>query len=104
MNGWRAYFADGQRIDSAQSSWADLPAEGLVGVVVFEDPPYRHLVYGGDWTWIEDGEIHKSSTVWGDWVNPPEIACRSCLKRGAAMSDADFELVQAEMMRDRRWP
>lgn len=104
MIGWRAYYADGRRVDSSESTWAGLPGEGLVGVVVFEDPPYRRVVYGGDWTWVENGEIRKSGTTWIGFVDPPDVSCRSCVKRGAAMPDAEFEAVQVEMMGDKRWP
>lgn len=104
MKGWRAYYADGRRIDSSESSWAKLPPEGVVGVVEFQDPPYRKLHDGGDWIWMEEGEILVSGTVWNGWVDPPNVRCQSCIKRGAAIEDEEFEAIQAEMMADKRWP
>lgn len=75
-----------------------------MGVVVFLNPPYRRIVDGGDWTWMSDGEIHVSGTTWGGFIDPPDLRCRSCVKRGAAMPDEEWRSVQAEMLEDRRWP
>ena len=106
MRGWRAYYASGERIDSSESSWANLPANDLVGVVVFKDPPYRHMIDGYDWVWMEDGEIHLTEThsEWGKWSDPPQLDCNSCLKKGVGMDDEDFASLQSEMFEDRRWP
>ena len=103
---WRAYYSDGYRVDSSQASWAQIPDDDLVGVVVFETAPNRHLMDGYDWVLMEDGELHTVYThlEWGKWADPPPLDCNSCLKRGGAMSDADFKALQAEMFEDRLWP
>lgn len=101
---WRAYYADGTRYSSAERSWSDLPADGMVGVVVFSEPPYRRIIDGADWIWMEGGEVRTSGTMWGGWVEPPALECRSCLKRCAALPDDEWKKVQREMTEDRRWP
>lgn len=103
---WRAYYADGSRYESTDVDWRDLPAEGLVGVVVFHDPPYRQIVDGGDWFYLDDdGTPATTATAdqWGEWVDPPD-APETEVKRGQALSDVAWERVRHEMIDDRTWP
>lgn len=103
MKGWHAYYADGSRYSSADASWNDLPEDGLLGVVVFGEPPYRRIVDGADWIWLQDGEIRSVTTAgeWGTWAEPPEVDCASCLKRCVGLPDDEWARVHAEMLADR---
>lgn len=103
--GWRAYYASGYTISNVAAAWSKIPRDQLVGVVVFHDRPYRTLVMGNDWVWMEDGQIHGSgSGEWGEWAEPPDVSCNDCLKRGAAMPDDDWEGLQDKMLEDKNWP
>lgn len=106
MLGWRAYYSDGRTFASDGVAWAHLPPEGMVGVVVYLEPPYRTLLTGGDWYWMEDGEIRrtKNHPEWGEWADPPEVECAACVKKSGAMSDDAFEALLVEMMEAREWP
>lgn len=106
MQGWRAWYDDDGVYSSAHVAWADLPETGMVGVVVYEEPPYRRIVDGGDWYWMEDGMIHCTETHgdWGLFVEPPKVACQACVKKSGDMSDDAFRAVQREMMEARAWP
>lgn len=96
---WRAFYADGARYSSADTEWQSLPATGLVGVVVYMEPPYRRIIDGHDWVWMEAGEFRVvDSTTWGEWADEPVVACAACLKRGEGMEDVAWAAVQAEML------
>jgi hypothetical protein len=102
---WRAFYADGSRFSSAEMHWQALPATGLVGVVIYLEPPYRRIIDGHDWVWMEGVELHAVTThaEWGRWA-PKPVACGSCVKQGAAMDDDAFAAVQAEMLAARTVP
>lgn len=103
--GWRAYFADGDTFTFTEpSAWEDLPGEGLVGVVEFLTPPYRRIVDGGDWYWMDEaGRVQKSGTRWGGRVEVPEEA-RGYVISGAGLADDEYEQIAARMDADRDWP
>lgn len=103
---WRAWYADGRVFSYKDVMWQKLPAKGLVGVVIYETPPYRRIMDGGDWFWLENGDLHVSAThdEWGKWVNPPDVPCKSCVKQGQAMSNEAFEGIQKEMLEATEWP
>lgn len=103
--GWRAYY-DGFRVfDSSDCNWTDLPDEGIVGVVVFKTPPYREIVDGGDWFYIEDNIPRTTDTAdeWGEWVNPPGYP-DSIVKQGKVLPDEEWEAFQWAMRHDKSWP
>jgi hypothetical protein len=105
---WRAWYPD-RVFGSEDVAWTDLPAEGLQVVVVYLPNPgagpawLRQMYAGGDWYWLTGGEIHyaASAAEMGTWREPPtpaELPCRSCLKRGSMLSDADFRAIVTEAM------
>jgi hypothetical protein len=109
IRGWRAWVWDGEQVSrhsSADFRWQELPSEGVVGVVVYLDPPYRRILDGHDWIWMSEGEfdIVPTHPEWGKWADPPMGACRSCLKKGAPVLDDEWARVQAAMLEDRTWP
>lgn len=103
---WKAWYEDGRKFSSADTMWQDLPNRGMVGVVVYEEYPYRRILDGGDWYWLENGDIHQTNTheEWGQFLPAPDINCTSCLKRSGVMSDTAWKRIQAQMIGDRTWP
>jgi hypothetical protein len=103
---WRAWYEDGAVYNSVEMAWQALPAEGLVGVVVYLDPavtPFRAVVIGGDWYWLEHGEVHASGTMWNGYVKPPDVE-PSLLKRSGVLSDEAWTEVQREITAAREAP
>lgn len=105
MRGWRAFYADGSEYTSRESTWRELPERGLVGVVVYLSHPYRQILDGHDWMWMEDGAIKVRDThpEWGRWAVRPDVP-DDMLKRGEAMDDDAWEDVRARMMGARSCP
>jgi hypothetical protein len=106
---FRAWYEDGSAYSCADVPWQELPAEGMVGVVVYLDPhvtPYRRIVDGCDWYWLADGQIQGVMThaQWGKFAPAPNVGCLSCLKRSGVMDDDAFRGVQREMMAAREPP
>lgn len=108
MRGWRSWYSVLRRewvvYSSAEWELHELPREGCLGFVVYLDPPYRYIVLGGDWYWLENGKFHASDTIWNGYVDPPGVACSSCLKRSGVLDDDVWAEVQREMMEAREWP
>jgi hypothetical protein len=104
---FRAWYEDRRVYSSAETPWQDLPAEGMVGVVVYLSEsvtPFRAVVIGGDWYYLEGGEVRASETMWDGYVEPPAVKCMACLKRSGRLSDEAWAEVQAEMMAAREAP
>lgn len=97
--GWRAHYGIGDTVDSVETSYGDLP-DGLPGVVEFLEPPYRKIVDGGDWLWMEDGRWQATGSVWGGWVDRPHPYAI----RGKALADGEWRQLRRQMMNDREWP
>lgn len=116
MKGWRAWYAisrtEWEVYSSADTPWQEVPSgetdgpEGTVGVVVYQDPPYRTILTGGDWYYMQDGEIRrvKNHPEWGQWAEAPDVPCKSCVKQSGALADDTFEALLVEMMEARGWP
>lgn len=106
MRGWRAFYADGRAYASTRVAWQELPARGLVGVVVYLSHPYRRILDGHDWIYLEDGEFVTVGThpEWGRWTPKPDGVPADMLKRGAAMPDGAWEEMQKAMMEARTCP
>lgn len=96
---WKAWYTRGRVYDSDDTDWKDLPRTGVLGVVVYLEPPYRRLESGGDWYYIEDGEPVSTNThpQWGSWIDPPDAPIDE-LKRGEGTSDEKWDKVHTEMM------
>lgn len=102
MEGWKAWYADGSIYDSRSTRWTELPKTGIIGVVVYYEKPYRNLVYGGDWYYIDGGVPTCTDTVeWGSWVDPPDVPPEE-LKQSGTLED--FDSVLDTMMGDKQWP
>lgn len=76
---WRAFYADETEYVSTETTYEELPREGMVGVVEYEEDPYRKKVHGGDWYWMELGRWHLIPTgAWNTWQpRPVDHAIRS---------------------------
>lgn len=100
---WRAYYAGGVTFDSSETRVEELP-DGLLGVVEFLEHPYRKIVDGGDWYWMEDGRWQATGSIWEGWVERPEGVPDERLKRGLGISDDGWSEARARMLDDLNWP
>ena len=93
---WRAWYADGRRFDSSDTTIKELPAEGLVCVVEYLDYPYKNI-YHGEYIWNRDGKwgtarAEFDAKVYGDHVFP-----------GVLMPNGEWSELQDEAMGS-TWP
>ena len=51
---WKAWYRGGQAYCSTGYDWADLPGEGVVGVVIVFDDGTRRNMTGSDFYWMAD--------------------------------------------------
>lgn len=99
MLGFYAWYTEGRLFRGVNyDDWVPLPKEGLLGVVVFRKTgktPYD----GADWTWFDGREWgFVPSVSWDGTYEPkPALPCSSCIKRGDAVSDDEYEKVALEM-------
>lgn len=103
---WRAWYTDSRKFNSVETDWNNLPETGVLGVVVYYEPPYREIVSGGDWYYLDsNGKPAKKMThdEWGKWVVPPDVP-EDDLKRGEGTTDERWSEVQTEMMETKQCP
>lgn len=93
MAAYRAYYLGGEEYAIDESSWKDLPATGVLVVVQYRDTG-KTVFAGGDWYWLDSKcDVRYLPTIeWGIDRHPPDIQCRSCLKKGVAASDEEFQM------------
>jgi len=95
----RVWYTDRVYDVTSFGEWKALPEIGVV--VVAESKETGVTKYdSGDWYWMDREGLHKvPSRDWGTWEPRPEgIECYSCIKKGAAVSDAEFQRVTDEVM------
>jgi len=57
---WRAFYTDGSSIASSESTWRELPAEGLVLLKVWPDEGPKAIYCGTDATWWDEaGRVYQ---------------------------------------------
>ncbi len=109
--GWRAWYADGAVFDNAKTEWDDLPADGVITIVVYFDQPapsgapLRRILDSSDWYFrAPDG---------GDWIyghnndDPEETKRRypgASLKRGRWTTDCRIKEIETAAMQARNQP
>jgi hypothetical protein len=106
---WRAWVWDGEAVEvyaSDDTEWRDVPRLGVVAVVVYLDPPYRRIIDGHDWIWVEDGafQVVDTDPEWGEWAAPPDRVNEPGCKRGSAVPDDVWAEIQQAAMEAREWP
>lgn len=95
MAGWLAIYSDRSEYASSTTTWAELPETGVQVVVVFFNDGTRQINDGADWYWLEDERVRTvSSGPWGTWKERPDLPCRSCVKQGEGIDDAEFAVIQ----------
>lgn len=75
--GWRIYYTDGSKVDSAQSIWAAAPGTNVQAVLVFMDVrPYKNI-YMGQEEYVIPGETVTKKTgkamnlnAWNSFIAP----------------------------------
>lgn len=93
---WRAWYTEGRVYTSDETDWLKLPSDGLVWVTVYRDTGKTHY-NGGDWYWIEGDRVrYVPSREWGVDEPRPDVACLSCVKRGAGVPDEEFRKIAIE--------
>lgn len=103
---WRVWYADSGVYDSTEMDWVDLPDSGMLGAVVYYERPYREIVNGGDWFYLDDNGVPTRTEThdeWGEWVPKPEAPDEE-IKQGQAVSDELWQQKQHEMQESREWP
>ena len=88
---WRAYYTERRVFRSEETTWQELPATGVLAVFLLNPTGLTRLL-GGDWYSRDgDGVFHYvPSRAWGAWEPAPATLCRSCVKQGVGIPDADW--------------
>lgn len=53
ISSWRIYYADGSVYTPRNTTLANVPTDGVVGLVVFTRDGKKYRVYGADWYYID---------------------------------------------------
>ena len=107
MPQWMAWYTGGRVFRGlAVDEWKALPPVGLLWVTVWNAPGERTFFDGGDWYWWDADRQrfrYLPSGEWGTEQPCPDVSCLSCLKRGAGVSDEEFEFVRRDALKERLW-
>ncbi len=80
MADWNAFYTSRRRFTSDDHEWADLPDDGILGVIEWAGVQ-RHAIYGFDWYFHQP----ETGLIGGNDDDPEEIVARypgAVLKRG----------------------
>lgn len=108
--GWRAWVADpvGPREDRRQYrvvssrdiAWRDVPAHGIVYLIVFTESGGRHYLANNDYYWGPTTGL-GSRTEWGCAAEHPERIDRDALKDGVYINTEVYNAITVEAMTSR---
>lgn len=107
--GWKAWYTNGRKFDSSQTSWSDLPDDGAILIQLYFDKrgersrlPYRRVFLGDDYFW------HVPPDLWGSCrhaeMTPEEICERypdAMIKRGKWTSEDEYKTIVDTAHKDR---
>lgn len=107
-----AWYASGELFTSLETRWEDLPWDGLQAVKIFYTQeflpgrPYTRTLDGKDWYYMtEEGAIEGIASVgWAGWVPAPTLVPENRVKRGTAVSDAEFARLSKVVNGVKTWP
>jgi len=102
--GWRVWYADGSKCDSAATKWKDLPDDGVLIIVLYFDEkrsdgkPLRRINSGVDWYFRVKG---PKGFIYGQNNDTPEENKKRygkdiSLKRGKWADDATMQQAERE--------
>lgn len=103
VEGWRAYYTGGREFDSAGCEWADLPADGVLALVLYYDVwsgdgevQHRLVLDGSDWY------FHDGDELFGSNSDPPDETLERYpgveMKRGKWTTAAEMQAVKQRAM------
>jgi hypothetical protein len=89
----RVWYEGGRTFDvSTLREWKALPDDGFLWAAVVKETGVTHYS-GGDWYWVENERLrYTPAAPWGSH-SPHPGGCVDCVKRGAGVSDSQFERV-----------
>ena len=61
--GWRVYYDNGSERSSTDSSWEELPADGLLAVVEYYDDGTREVHHSRDYYILDDGKAYGTNAI-----------------------------------------
>lgn len=101
---WKAWYTGGRAFCSDGTDWADLPDDGVLGIVVVFDEVsqpsgerFRRLVSGSDLYWMVDLLGSPTICQGAHEDRPDKRYPGAMIKRGTWTSDEDMQRVNAEM-------
>jgi hypothetical protein len=94
---WRAIYKDWKiYTGTTHKEWKALPADGFVVGAICHPNEHTTMLDGHDWygwdgeVWFYVPSVGENST--GEW-EPKPSGCEDCIKRGVAVDDEEFNLM-----------
>ena len=105
--GWRAWYADGSKYDSASTRWEGLPDDGVIVVMLYFDNKTRRIMDGSDWYFRAKHE--SGDFIYGENNDSPEENQKRygesiSLKRGKYTTEKIMYASQKEAMGTKECP
>lgn len=103
MLGWRAWYEGERTFSSTSTEFQALPESGVLVLAEYRATG-KTIWDGADWYYLEDGAFgYVASKAWGTDEPRPDLQCRSCVKEGVGVSDAEFWEAHRQAWRS-EWP
>ena len=101
---WKAWYSGGRAFCSTGTDWADLPDEGVLGIVVVldefgpaSDNRLHKFVSGSDLYWMVDLLGHPTICQGSHEDKPEKRYPGAIIKKGVWTSDEEMQRVNIEM-------
>lgn len=103
MAWWRAWYADGSSVTSDESTWHDLPADGLIIWKVWWDEHRKGLFCGHDSIWWDgEGQVYQLDLPEPFHEVAAAEAAAGRLKRGVYIDSEAYAAVYEEALAAQR--
>ena len=105
--GWRVWYADGSKYDSASTRWENLPGDGVLVIMLYFDNKTRRIMDGSDWFFRvrhESGEFIYGENNDSLEENQKRYGESISLKRGQWTTENFMRASQKEAMDTKECP
>ena len=93
--GWRIWYDDGHVADSLMDTWANLPDDGVLVIMLYRRDGSRRVMSGNDYYWTS---VHPAGVVYGQSDTAPDLKRypQCIVKRGRFAPDHIIQAAEAD--------
>ena len=93
--GWKVYYDNGKEISSQDSSWEEIPFDGILALVEFYSDGRREVHHSRDYYILDDGKAYGTNNI------HPYLQKMRTVKMGRWSKDGLFQDILAKARGDK---